>query len=118
MPASTITADRIRDLLTPKQLPLEEKRLFGGHGFMVDGKLCIGTYRGGIMARVAPEDIEALCQREGVQPMQNGQGRPMKGYLFLTEEAFDLDRDLAFWVEQCLAFNPRAKASPRRRKKR
>jgi hypothetical protein len=44
-------------------------------------------------------------------------GRPMKGYVFITDEGLDLDTDLNFWIKLCLNFNPFAKSSPKRKNK-
>jgi hypothetical protein len=35
-------------------------------------------------------------------------GRLMKGYVFIDPEGFDLDEDLLFWLNHCIAFNPMA----------
>ena len=46
----------------------------------------------------------------------NFTGRPMKGYVFLTDDAIDLESDLEYWVQLALDFNPLAKASKKRKK--
>ncbi len=115
MSDNNLTAERIRQILEPKNLPLEEKKMFGGWCFMVDGKMCLGTYKGGIRARVNVEEVATLLQRPGANQMIHG-GRPMKGYLFLDPEAYDMDIDLEFWVLKCLEFNPLAKASKKKKK--
>ena len=84
---------------------------------MVDEKMLIGTYNGGIMARVEPEEVDELAQREGAAQMVHG-GRPMKGYLFIEGEGYDRDEDLEFWIQKCLEFNPKAKASKKKAKKK
>ncbi len=114
MSDNNITADRIRIILEPKGLLLEEKKMFGGWCFMVDAKMCIGTYKGGIMARVDPKEVEQLLEREGANQMIHG-GRPMTGYIMLDPEAYDSDVDLEFWVQKCLEFNPKAKASRKKK---
>lgn len=102
--------ERMRNILKDKNAAWTEKKMFGGDCFMVDDKMCFGTYKGGIMARVAPEDAETLSQRPGAAQMIHG-GRPMTGYLFVEPEGYDSEADLDFWISACLAFNPRAKAS-------
>ena len=109
-----ITAERIADWLTAKNVVFEQKRMFGGVCFMVDNKMCIGTYQGGVMARVGPTEADALINRPGTSPMTNG-SRPMKGYLFIEPQDYDSDRDLSFWVDKCLAFNPTATASKKKK---
>ena len=106
--------DRLRNILQQKNTVWEEKRMFGGDCFMVNGKMCFGTYKGGLMARVEPDEIPELEKRLGAGQMIHG-GRPMKGYMFIEPEGFDDDADLEFWVDRCLAFNPKAKASKKKK---
>ena len=49
---------------------VEEKRMFGGLGFMVAGHLsvCAGS-KGDLMVRVDPAELETLCADDGVQPL-------------------------------------------------
>jgi len=42
-------------------------------------------------------------------------GRPMKGYVFITPDGFDLDIDLEYWLQLCLDFNPLAKRSKKKK---
>ncbi len=114
MSDNNFTADRIRLILEPKNLPLKEKKMFGGWCFMVNDKMCIGTYKGGIMARIDPGELEELIRHNGAFQMVHG-GRPMKGYIMLEPEAYDSDEDLEFWVGKCLEFNPKAKSSKKKK---
>lgn len=109
--------DRIRNVLQDKQINWEEKRMFGGLCIMVNDKMCFGTFREGMMARIAPEEMETLTQKKGVEQMVMGE-RPMKGYVSLDPEAYDTDDALEFWIQKCLDFNPRAKASKKKKKKK
>ena len=107
--------DRMRNILSEKGVEWNEKKMFGGDCFMVDGKMLIGTYKGGLMARIAPEEASELTSRPGAEQMIHG-GRPMTGYLFVEGEGYDQDDDLSFWIQKCLEFNPRAKASKKKKK--
>jgi len=42
-------------------------------------------------------------------------GRPMKGYIFVTPEGFDSEDELDYWMKLCLAFNPEAKSSKKKK---
>ncbi|MEQ1747202.1 MAG: TfoX/Sxy family protein [Saprospiraceae bacterium] len=108
-----ITATRIADILTAKGITFEHKRMFGGDCFMVDDKMLTGTYKGGIMARVDPAEEAGLTQRPGASAMIHG-GRAMPGFLMIDPVGYESDRDLVFWVEKCLEFNPKAKASKKK----
>lgn len=113
MDANHITALRIADILTAKGVAFEQKRMFGGDCFMVDDKMLTGTYKGGIMARVDPEEEETLTQRPGAVSMIHG-GRAMPGYLMIDPVGYDSDKDLEFWVDKCLEYNPKARSSKKK----
>jgi hypothetical protein len=42
-------------------------------------------------------------------------GRVMKGFLFIDDTAVDMDKDLEYWVDLCLKYNPKAKASKKKK---
>jgi hypothetical protein len=105
--------DRMRNILNAKKAVWSEKKMFGGNCFIVADKMLIGTYKGGIMARVEPDDTAKLLKRKGAGQMIHG-GREMKGYLFIDAEGYDSDKDLEFWIQECLAFNPKAKSSKKK----
>ena len=113
MATDPLLLDRMRNILTIKNIKWTEKKMFGGDCFMVDDKMLIGTYKGGIMARVDPEKIDDFANRHGAEQMIHG-GRPMTGYLMISEEGFDSDADLDFWIQKCLDFNPKAKSSKKK----
>ncbi len=106
--------ERIRVVMSAKKIDWIEKKMFGGHCFMVDDKMCFGTYKGGLMARIEPEEIDELVESKGTEPMIHG-GRPMKGYLFVKAEGYENDSDLVFWVQKCLDFNLKAKSSKKKK---
>lgn len=113
---SHILLERIRDLLLLKGIEWEEKKMMGGLTFMVDDKMCFGQFKGGLLCRVDPLERDALLQRIGTDIMTQG-GREMKGYVHVLPEAYDTDEDLGYWINKCLEFNPKAKASKKRKKK-
>ena len=67
-----ITGERIADLLSIKAIDFEQKKMFGGLCFLVDDKMLIGTYKGGIMARLDPGESDQLAEQAGVSPMVHG----------------------------------------------
>lgn len=114
MAYNNFLAERIALELKRKKKAFEEKKMFGGICFMVDDKMCIGVIKEQLMARIDPEEEEQLLQKKGAEPMLFTKS-PMKGYLFINDDGWDLDADLAFWIEKCLAFNPKAKASKKKK---
>jgi hypothetical protein len=58
--------DRLRQTLKERFIHWEEKKMFGGYCFMVGGKMCFGTYQGGLMARVNPTDVLMLIKKKAL----------------------------------------------------
>jgi len=116
-------AERIRQTLNEQKTAFEEKKMFSGLCFMVDGKMCCGVLYDKkketdlIMARIGQKASENVMSRPGCHPM-DFTGRPMKDYVFIDPEGFDHDEDLSFWIELCIAFNPLAKASKKKAKRK
>ena len=84
---------------------------------MIDDKMCVGIVKDELMARIGPDKYEEALEKEGCKEM-NFTGRPMKGYVFIEPEAMDMDKDLEYWVQLCLDFNPLAKSSKKKKKKK
>lgn len=97
---------RVRQALGP--LPdVQEKKMFGSIGFIVNGKLCIGVgdhKDHNMMVRVGPEMYEEALKKKGAGPAIM-RGREYKGYIFLVTEAVKTDKDLQYWVDLALDFN-------------
>jgi TfoX/Sxy family transcriptional regulator of competence genes len=107
-------ADRIRQILVERNADFFEKKMFGGLCFMVDDKMCLGIVKDEVMARIGVEAYIDALEKAGCSEM-NFTGRPMKGYVFLNDDAIDLDTDLEYWVDLALHFNPFAKASKKKK---
>jgi len=105
--------NRVRRFFLKRAVAFEEKRMMGGLCFLVDGKMCVGVEKERLMARIDPSEYEKALQRKGCGPM-DFTGGPMRGFVFVNGEGFASARDLAFWLELALEFNPRAKSSKRK----
>jgi len=106
--------ERINSLLNEKNVPFEERKMMGGLCYMIDNKMCLGIIHDDLMARVGPENYDALIKVKGARPMDFTK-RPMKGYLYVAPDGVDFDKDLEFWIQKCLEFNPFAVASKKRK---
>ena len=89
--------------------------MMGGMTFMVDDKMCFGTFRDGVLFRVDPEEREALLEETAAETVEQG-GREMKGYVYVLPEGLDTDEQLEFWIDKCIEFNPKAKSSKKKKK--
>ncbi len=115
-------ADRIRIILKEKNTNFREMKMMGGLCFMVDEKMCVGVMQDKqgmdrLMARVDPDLYDEYLSKAESREM-DFTGRPMRGFLFVEGPALDSDDSIEFWVDQCLDFNPRAKASKKKSKKK
>lgn len=114
--------ERIRLAIKETGNHFTEKSMMGGRLFMMDDKMLCGTHidkklgQSLLMARIGVDAYPEAIKMEGTLPM-DFTGRPMKGYIFVTPEGIDLDKQLAYWIKLCVAHNPFAKASPRKKKK-
>ena len=87
---------RLRDLVGTGP-EVTEKRMFGGHAFLVGGHLAVAASgQGGLMVRCAPEDTASHVDA-GASRMEM-RGREMDGWLRVPAEAVADDADLARWV--------------------
>jgi TfoX/Sxy family transcriptional regulator of competence genes len=106
--------DRIREAIA--DLPnVEEKHMFGGTCFMVNGKMCIGVVKDEMMCRIGPDVYEDALERKGCREMIFT-GKPMNGYVFVGEEGMKTKKDFEHWINLCLEFNKKAKASKKKAK--
>jgi len=72
------------------------------------------TDSGRRVCRVGPEAYETALEKKGCREMDFA-GKPMKGYVFVSEEGLRKKKDLDLWIELCLAFNKTAKASKKKK---
>ena len=109
-------ADSIREALenTPKTT---EKLMFGGVAFMVNSKMCVGVVKDEMMCRINPKVQDEVLERTGCRPMDFS-GRPMRGFVYVSEEGMKSKKDFIFWINLSLDFNKLAKASKKAVKKK
>src|SRR6516165_2451112 len=78
-------ANRIRELLGSER-GVEEKRMFGGLAFLINGNMSVAASgQGGLLVRVAPEDTDKLLARAHVGPMVMA-GREARGWLLVDAD--------------------------------
>ena len=109
--------ERISRLFDEKKVDYIAKKMMGGLVFMVDDKMCVGIVKEDLMARINPDIYESSLEKVGCVKM-DFTGRGMKGFVYLKPDAIDLDDDLAYWLQLALDFNPLAKSSKSKKKKK
>ena len=102
MPYNVELASRVREIL--KRRPrLEEKKMFGGVGFLVNGNMACGVHGEGLIVRVAPEKHAQLLTRPHTRPFDLT-GKPMKGWLIVEAGGWKTEAGLKAWVKEGLEF--------------
>jgi TfoX/Sxy family transcriptional regulator of competence genes len=90
-------AERARALLDRPDV--DERKMFGGVGYLIAGNMSVGVIGDDLIVRVDPDDAEAMLAEPGARPF-DFTGRPMKGWLFVAPDATAEDEDLERWVRR------------------
>jgi TfoX/Sxy family transcriptional regulator of competence genes len=97
MAYDTELAYRIRELVAAER-GVDEKRMFGGLAFLINGNMSVAVSRqGGLMVRVPRDETDKLVSRDHVEPMVMG-GREMRGWLRVSLDGVKTKRQLQSWV--------------------
>jgi TfoX/Sxy family transcriptional regulator of competence genes len=105
--------DRIRESLS--SIPhVEEKKMFRGITFMVNGKMCVCVSGNEMMCRFDPALQETVAEKNGFRTMIM-KGREYKGYGYVDQQVIKSKKDFDYWINLCLEFNSKAKASRKRK---
>lgn len=108
-------ADQVREMLV-NQPYVEEKTMFSGHCFLVNGKMCVCVNQNDLLCRIGHERVvEELEQGNARQMLMNG--RASKDFVYVALADIRGNRELAYWIDLCLQFNPEAKAAKKRKNK-
>lgn len=96
-------ADRIRELIAAEH-GVEEKRMFGGLAFLINGNMSVAvSSKGGLLVRVPPGETETLLARDHVEPMVMA-GRETRGWLRVAPDGVKTKRQLSPWVTRGVAY--------------
>ncbi len=113
MPYDELLANRIRSALI-HQRKVVEKRMFRGLTFMVNGKMCVCVSGDDLMIRFDPERQEEISEKSGFRAMRM-RGRNLSGFGYVSQEVLKSGKEFKFWIDLCLEFNKKAKASKKKK---
>lgn len=94
-------AERIRAEL--KGLPVVEKKMFGGVGFLLHGNMACGIYKDDMVARIDPAKHELFLKKKHVKPFAL-RGKPMKGWLLIEPDGCKTAKQIGAWVKEGVEF--------------
>jgi TfoX/Sxy family transcriptional regulator of competence genes len=90
-------ASRVRQILAEGG-EVDERRMFGGLAFMVNGHMCCGISGDDLMLRLGPDRAERALEEPHVRPM-DFTGRPMRGYVYVAAPGLRTEATLRRWLQ-------------------
>ena len=95
-------AQRMREALAV--IPdIDEKKMFGGIGFLLNGNMACGVNKDDLIVRVGPEAYEAALAEPHTKVFDMT-GRPMKGWVVVRPAGYESDEGLKGWVQRGVDF--------------
>ena len=95
-------SQRIRELLTDAPA-VDEKKMFGGLAFMVNGNMAVGVTGSELMVRVGADNYESALAEPHVRPM-DFTGKPLRGFVYVDAKGYETDAGLEKWVSRAVDF--------------
>jgi TfoX/Sxy family transcriptional regulator of competence genes len=102
MAYNEVLAERIRAILKTVR-GLEEKKMFGGVGFLVRGNMACGVHKDDLILRLGEQGFAAALKAPHVR-IFNMTGKPMKGWVLVSKQGYESAKALQAWVRISLAF--------------
>ena len=102
MPYDDGLAHRVRTILESRG-DIEERSMFGGVGYMLNGNLVCGIHDDALVARVGSDAYtDALAETHARE--MDFTGKPMRGLVFVDPPGTATDEALEAWLDRCLDF--------------
>ena len=102
-----ILADKVREyFINYPDLEIEEKKMFSGVAFMVNGKMCVNVSGDDLMCRFNPGLQGEVAERQGYRTMIM-KGKELKGYCYVDPTGFNSATKFDYWLKLCLDYNRR-----------
>lgn len=103
MAFSEALAERIR-LALARRKNVEEKKMFGGIGFLLNGNLLVGARKDSLLVRLGPDEGDEALKEAHVSEFKiTGRGT-MKGWVVVGLEGVQNEDQLQGWVQRAVKF--------------
>ena len=99
-------AERIKGIIKSGLEPgvsFEEKRMFGGVAFLLNGNMACGVHKGALIVRVGPEGYEEELGKPFAKEFDIT-GRPMRGWVMVAQKGCESREELTRLVRLGLDF--------------
>jgi TfoX/Sxy family transcriptional regulator of competence genes len=96
-------AERVRHLLARRKR-VEEKKMFSGIGFMLNGNLLVGVRKDSLLVRLGPEQSDEALREAHVSAFRiTGRGA-MRGWVVVALAGVESDDQLRDWIGRAVKF--------------
>jgi hypothetical protein len=95
-------AERVRRRLARRR-NVEEKKMFGGIGFLLNGNLLVGVWKDSLVVRLGPGEGDEALEEPHVKEFDIT-GRPMKGWVLVGPGGVEEDEQLGNWIRRAAGF--------------
>ena len=95
-------AGRIRQALSRRR-NVDEKKMFGGVGFLLNGNLLVGVWKESLVVRLGEDEGEEALKEPHVKEFDIT-GRPMRNWVLVGPEGVQHDEQLSAWIGRAVKF--------------
>src|SRR6516225_4682516 len=94
---------RIRKRVTRRK-NIEEKKMFRGIGFLLNGNLLVGVRKDSLLVRLDPEQSDEALKETHVSEFRITGRSTMKGWIVVGLEGVQNDDPLKGWLQRAVKF--------------
>lgn len=94
--------ERIRAIVKRRK-GFSEKKMFGGICIMLNGNMCVGTWKGSLVVRLDRDNHDAT-QSEPHTALMDITGKAMMGWALVEPDGIVEDDDLKSWIDRAAKY--------------
>ena len=95
-------AQRVREIVE-EEPGYDEKKMFGGICFLINGNMACGILHDDIIIRVGADNYEESLRLPHTR-IFDITGKPMRGWVLVSSEGHESDEDLTEWVQKGIKY--------------
>ncbi|MBX2853236.1 MAG: TfoX/Sxy family protein [Phycisphaeraceae bacterium] len=101
---------------------LEQRTMFGGICFFLNGNMCVGVWHNDLIARIGVDAAEEFVGDEHAKVMDLT-GKPMRGWMQIEPPGIESERSINDWIDLAVDFvstlpKKQKKKRPKKKKKK
>lgn len=97
---------------------LEQRYMFGGIGFFLNGNMCLGVWHNDLIARVGEDAASHYATVEEHARLMDLTGRPMRAWLQIEPPGCETDVQIKDWCDLAIEFVSTLPKKPKAPKKK